>query len=171
MTTLWLFRNVGLPGWSAHLSLTLNRSADIALVAGGNRKRWIVATENMKAGDIILNSDHIGRMAGKRGPPDVCGLGGRIRWLMKFCLSVAPREGDAHPLGALPVGTLINSVESEPGRGAQYIRAAGRKKAAREGRVLHFGRPGGTHGHNSLKRRPTLGPSAEEKEDKRGKRG
>ncbi|XP_077017972.1 large ribosomal subunit protein uL2m isoform X1 [Tamandua tetradactyla] len=77
------------------------RSADIALVAGGSRKRWIIATENMQAGDIILNSDHIGRMA------------------------VAAREGDAHPLGALPVGTLINNVESEPGRGAQYIRAAG----------------------------------------------
>ena len=77
------------------------RSADIALVAGGNRKRWIIATENMKAGDTVLNSDHIGRMA------------------------VAAREGDAHPLGALPVGTLINNVESEPGRGAQYIRAAG----------------------------------------------
>ncbi|KAM5166212.1 large ribosomal subunit protein uL2m isoform 2-T2 [Callospermophilus lateralis] len=72
------------------------RSADIALVAGGSRKRWIIATENMQAGDIILNSNHIGRMA-----------------------------GDAHPLGALPVGTLINNVESEPGRGAQYIRAAG----------------------------------------------
>ncbi|XP_039087039.1 39S ribosomal protein L2, mitochondrial [Hyaena hyaena] len=77
------------------------RSADIALVAGGSRKRWIIATENMQAGDIILNSDYIGRMA------------------------VAAREGDAHPLGALPVGTLINNVESEPGRGAQYIRAAG----------------------------------------------
>ncbi|XP_075411189.1 large ribosomal subunit protein uL2m [Tenrec ecaudatus] len=77
------------------------RSADIALVAGGSRKRWIIATENMKAGDVILNSNHIGRMA------------------------VAAQEGDAHPLGALPVGTLINNVESEPGRGAQYIRAAG----------------------------------------------
>ncbi|XP_012304115.1 large ribosomal subunit protein uL2m isoform X2 [Aotus nancymaae] len=77
------------------------RSADIALVAGGSRKRWIIATENMQAGDRILNSNHIGRMA------------------------VAAREGDAHPLGALPVGTLINNVESEPGRGAQYIRAAG----------------------------------------------
>lgn len=77
------------------------RSADIALVAGGSRKRWIVATENMKAGDTILNSNHIGRMA------------------------VAAQEGDAHPLGALPVGTLVNNVESEPGRGAQYIRAAG----------------------------------------------
>ena len=48
--------------------------------------------------------------------------------LTKFCLLVAAREGDAHPLGALPVGTLINNVESEPGRGAQYIRAAGMKK-------------------------------------------
>ncbi|XP_049978748.1 large ribosomal subunit protein uL2m isoform X2 [Alexandromys fortis] len=77
------------------------RSADIALVAGGSRKRWIIATENMKAGDTILNSNHIGRMA------------------------VAAQEGNAYPLGALPVGTLINNVESEPGRGAQYIRAAG----------------------------------------------
>ena len=44
---------------------------------------------------------------------------------MKSCLLVAAQEGDAHPLGALPVGTLVNNVESEPGRGAQYIRAAG----------------------------------------------
>ncbi|KAL1772772.1 39S ribosomal protein L2, mitochondrial [Sigmodon hispidus] len=73
------------------------RSADIALVAGGSRKRWIIATENMKAGDIILNSNHLGRMA------------------------VAAQEGDARPLGALPVGTFISNVESEPGRGAQYI--------------------------------------------------
>ncbi|NXK20354.1 RM02 protein, partial [Arenaria interpres] len=39
-------------------------SADIALVAGGNRKRWIIATENMQPGDLIKNSPHIGRMAG-----------------------------------------------------------------------------------------------------------
>lgn len=44
-----------------------------------------------------------------------------------ICLLVAAREGDAHPLGALPIGTLINNLESEPGRGAQYIRAAGMK--------------------------------------------
>lgn len=47
------------------LSIILNRSADIALVAGGSRKRWIIATENMKAGDTVLNSNHIGRMAGE----------------------------------------------------------------------------------------------------------
>ncbi|KAM6270548.1 large ribosomal subunit protein uL2m isoform 1-T1 [Spheniscus humboldti] len=83
------------------------RSADIALVAGGNRKRWIIATENMQPGDIIKNSSHIGRMA------------------------VSANEGDAYPLGALPVGTLICNLESHPGKGAQYIRAAGRSAAQR----------------------------------------
>ncbi|XP_019468063.1 39S ribosomal protein L2, mitochondrial isoform X2 [Meleagris gallopavo] len=78
------------------------RSADIALVAGGNQKRWIIATENMQPGDLIKNSSHIGRMA------------------------VLAKEGDAYPLGALPVGTLICNLESHPGKGAQYIRAAER---------------------------------------------
>ncbi|XP_020652518.3 large ribosomal subunit protein uL2m [Pogona vitticeps] len=77
------------------------RSAHIALVAGGKRKRWIIATENMQAGDIIKTSGKISRM------------------------SVMAKEGDAYPLGALPIGTLINNVESHPGKGAQYIRAAG----------------------------------------------
>ncbi|XP_069395405.1 large ribosomal subunit protein uL2m [Paralichthys olivaceus] len=77
------------------------RSADIALVAGGNRKRWIVATENMQVGDVIKTSGAIGRMA------------------------VLAKEGDAHPLGALPVGTLVNNLEIQPGKGSEYIRAAG----------------------------------------------
>ncbi|XP_008638136.1 PREDICTED: 39S ribosomal protein L2, mitochondrial [Corvus brachyrhynchos] len=38
---------------------------------------------------------------------------------------VSAKEGDAYPLGALPVGTLICNLESHPGKGAQYIRAAG----------------------------------------------
>uniref|UniRef100_H2RPT8 Large ribosomal subunit protein uL2m n=2 Tax=Takifugu rubripes TaxID=31033 RepID=H2RPT8_TAKRU len=77
------------------------RSADIALVAGGNRKRWIIATENMQAEDIIKTSAVIGRMA------------------------VSAKEGDAYPLGALPVGTLVNNLEIQPGKGSEYIRAAG----------------------------------------------
>nr|XP_046257316.1 39S ribosomal protein L2, mitochondrial [Scatophagus argus]XP_046257317.1 39S ribosomal protein L2, mitochondrial [Scatophagus argus] len=77
------------------------RSADIALVAGGNRKRWIIATENMQVGDIIKSSGVIGRMA------------------------VSANEGDAYPLGALPVGTLVNNLEVQPGKGSEYIRAAG----------------------------------------------
>ncbi|KAM3606172.1 uncharacterized protein V6R79_011943 [Siganus canaliculatus] len=77
------------------------RSADIALVAGGNRKRWIIATENMQVGDVVKTSGVIGRMA------------------------VSANEGDAYPLGALPVGTLVNNLEIQPGKGSEYIRAAG----------------------------------------------
>ncbi|XP_037540794.1 39S ribosomal protein L2, mitochondrial [Nematolebias whitei] len=77
------------------------RSADIALIAGGNRKRWIIATENMQAGDLIKTSAVIGRMA------------------------VAANEGDAYPLGALPVGTLVNNLELQPMKGSEFIRAAG----------------------------------------------
>ncbi|XP_048452564.1 39S ribosomal protein L2, mitochondrial [Rhincodon typus] len=76
------------------------RSADIALLAGGSRKRWIIATENMEPGDVVKTSGQIGRMA------------------------VSANEGDAYPLGALPVGTLLNSLELYPGKGALYIRAA-----------------------------------------------
>uniref|UniRef100_A0A8C5TEJ7 Large ribosomal subunit protein uL2 n=1 Tax=Malurus cyaneus samueli TaxID=2593467 RepID=A0A8C5TEJ7_9PASS len=73
------------------------RSADIALVAGGNRKRWIIATENMQPGDSITNSPHIGRMA------------------------VSANEGDAYPLGALPCRHAdLQPVKSPPGKGAQY---------------------------------------------------
>ncbi|XP_078065058.1 large ribosomal subunit protein uL2m [Mustelus asterias] len=77
------------------------RSADIALLAGGSRKRWIIATENMEAGDIVKTSGQIGRMA------------------------VSANEGDAYPLGALPIGTLLNNLELQPRAGARYIRAAG----------------------------------------------
>lgn len=45
--------------------------------------------------------------------------------IISLCLPVSANEGDAYPLGALPVGTLICNLESHPGKGAQYIRAAG----------------------------------------------
>ena len=41
------------------------RSANLAVVAGGNRKRYIVASENMKAGDIIKTSGKISAMPGR----------------------------------------------------------------------------------------------------------
>ncbi|RCN38159.1 hypothetical protein ANCCAN_15929 [Ancylostoma caninum] len=67
-----------------------NRTSLIALVAGKEGKRWILATENMKAGDIISTSCHI-----PANP--VIGV-----------------EGNAYPVGALVAGTLINSVERFP---------------------------------------------------------
>ncbi|KAK6037263.1 Ribosomal Proteins L2, RNA binding domain protein, partial [Cooperia oncophora] len=67
-----------------------NRSSHIALVAGTEGKRWILATENMKAGDIISTTCHI-----PENP--VIGV-----------------EGNSYPVGSLVAGTLINSVERYP---------------------------------------------------------
>lgn len=42
-----------------------------------------------------------------------------------FYFAVSANEGDSYPLGALPVGTLVNNLEIQPGKGSEYIRAAG----------------------------------------------
>lgn len=78
-----------------------DRTGFIALVAHGNIKRYILATENMKIGDIIRTSCEIPR------------------------LPVKPNEGDAHPLGAFAIGTKIHNVERYPGQGGSYCHAAG----------------------------------------------
>ncbi|KAG8177878.1 hypothetical protein JTE90_004272 [Oedothorax gibbosus] len=77
------------------------RTAHIALVANGDHKRWIIASEHVKPGDIIRTSGVIPR------------------------IPVRPVEGDAYPIGALPVGTLIHNIESVPGGGGEWCRAAG----------------------------------------------
>ncbi|XP_060524794.1 large ribosomal subunit protein uL2m [Cylas formicarius] len=77
------------------------RTAFIALVAYQDKLKYILATENMKAGDIIKTSCHIPR------------------------IPVKANEGDAYPLGALPTGTKINCVEKYPGLGGFLVHAAG----------------------------------------------
>ncbi|XP_014276151.1 large ribosomal subunit protein uL2m [Halyomorpha halys] len=77
------------------------RTSHIALVAGGDKMKYYLATENMKAGDIITTTNEIPR------------------------IPVLAKEGNAHPLGALPNGTLVNNVEKYPGQGGCYIHAAG----------------------------------------------
>lgn len=77
------------------------RSAHVALVGAGDRLRYIIASENMKAGDLIRSSSHMPRNA------------------------VRANEGDAHPLAALPAGTVVHCVEKYPGTGGFYAIAAG----------------------------------------------
>ncbi|XP_072938504.1 large ribosomal subunit protein uL2m [Epargyreus clarus] len=77
------------------------RTAHIALVAVGDKLKYILATENMKAGDIIKTSRHLPR------------------------IPVRANEGDAYVLGALPTGTIVHCIERDPGRGGLYIHAAG----------------------------------------------
>jgi len=78
-----------------------NRSARIALVASGERKRYVIATHNMAPGMFIQSSRLL-----TRSP-------------------VKPVDGDAYPLGSLPVGTLVSCVEKIPGEGGMLARAAG----------------------------------------------
>uniref|UniRef100_A0A915PJN9 Ribosomal protein L2 C-terminal domain-containing protein n=1 Tax=Setaria digitata TaxID=48799 RepID=A0A915PJN9_9BILA len=67
-----------------------NRTCLIALVAGWEGKRWILATENMIAGQIISTTCYI-----PESPQE-------------------GKEGNAYPLGALAPGSLVNSVEKFP---------------------------------------------------------
>ncbi|KRX85308.1 39S ribosomal protein L2, mitochondrial [Trichinella sp. T6] len=67
------------------------QTAFIALVAGTRGRRWILATENMKAGDVIKTSCHLPRIL------------------------IKAEEGDSWPVGALVPGTVVNSVELYPG--------------------------------------------------------
>ncbi|GAB1609801.1 39S ribosomal protein L2, mitochondrial-like [Argonauta hians] len=77
------------------------RSADIAVVASGEHKRFIIASQNMKVGDLIKTSRHIPRM------------------------TVRANEGDSYPLGALPIGSLVHNVEIYPDNYGKMARAAG----------------------------------------------
>ncbi|XP_022218185.1 39S ribosomal protein L2, mitochondrial [Drosophila obscura] len=77
------------------------RTAKVALVAVGDELKYILATENMKAGDVLKTSRVIPR------------------------IPVRPNEGDAYPLGAMPVGTRIHCLEKNPGQQCHLIHAAG----------------------------------------------
>lgn len=77
------------------------RTAKVALVVVGDEMKYILATENMKPGDIIKTGKFIPR------------------------IPVRANEGDAYPLGALPIGTMVHCVEKYPGVGFHYCTAAG----------------------------------------------
>lgn len=77
------------------------RTANVALVGCGSELYYILATENMKAGDILRTHRGI--------PPN----------------NVRASEGDAYPLGALPIGTIVHCIEKYPGLGGFLIHAAG----------------------------------------------
>ncbi|XP_046824967.1 39S ribosomal protein L2, mitochondrial [Vespa crabro] len=77
------------------------RTSFVALVGSGDELKYILATEKMKPGDIIKTHKGI-----PRNP-------------------VRANEGDAYPLGALPMGTIVNCVEKYPGLGGSFIHSAG----------------------------------------------
>ena len=79
------------------------RSARIALVAGNgiNQRKLILAPHELQVGDIITSS---------RDKPESLAM---------------MKPGDAYPLQYLPLGTMVHSIEKEPGTGGCICRAAG----------------------------------------------
>lgn len=74
-----------------------NRTAFIALVKyQDNEIAYIIAPQRMKVGDVVIAGDKA----------DI-------------------KPGNAMPLGAIPVGTVIHNIELKPGAGAKVARSAG----------------------------------------------
>ena len=87
----------GIAGNVSTIEYDPNRSANIALITyADGEKRYIVAPDGLKVGDVIYS-----------GPDaDI-------------------QTGNALPLANIPVGTIIHCVELKPGKGAQLARSAG----------------------------------------------
>ncbi len=74
-----------------------NRTAYIALLSDENgKKSYVLATDGIKVGDVLY-----------AGP------------------NADIKPGNVLPIASIPVGTMINSIELYPGRGAQLVRSAG----------------------------------------------
>jgi large subunit ribosomal protein L2 len=74
-----------------------NRSANIALLTYlDGEKRYIIAPEGLKVGDVVESGENA----------DI-------------------KPGNALPIKNIPVGTVIHNIELKPGKGAQLVRAAG----------------------------------------------
>ena len=87
----------GVKGKVASIEYDPNRSANIALINYfDGEKRYIIAPLNLKVGDVIES-----------------GVNADIK------------VGNALPLENIPVGTLVHSIELNPGAGAKLARSAG----------------------------------------------
>ena len=107
----------GIPAKVATIEYDPNRTANIALLNyADGEKRYIIAPLGLKVGDTVMS-----------GPEaDI-------------------KPGNALPLSAIPVGTMIHNIEMKPGKGAQLVRSAGNaaQLMAKEGRYAQVRLPSG----------------------------
>ena len=107
----------GVPARVAAIEYDPNRSAYIALLHYvDGEKRYILAPNRLRVGMTVMS-----------------GVGSDIT------------VGNAMPLAAMPVGTLVHNVELQPGRGAQLGRSAGAgiQLMAKEGDMATLRLPSG----------------------------
>jgi large subunit ribosomal protein L2 len=94
-----------------------NRSARIALVQyEDGEKRYIIAPEGITVGQTVVSG-----------------------------AAVAPEVGNALPLSAIPLGTIVHNIEIRPGGGGSMARSAGTyaQLLARDGRYATLKMPSG----------------------------
>jgi len=85
------------PATVQHLEYDPNRTSFIALIKYRDGElAYIIAPQRLAAGDVVIAGDRV----------DV-------------------KPGNAMPLAAMPVGTIVHNIEMKPGKGGQIARAAG----------------------------------------------
>lgn len=110
-------RKDGIPGKVSTIEYDPNRTCRIALISyADGEKRYILAHEGIKVGDIIEN-----------GPSS----------------DIMP--GNCMPLRSIPLGSTISHIELKPGKGAQVARSAGTSAqlAGKEGKYALVNMPSG----------------------------
>ena len=122
---------VDMPASVLRLEYDPNRSAFIALVQyEDGEKRYILAPVGIGAGDTVVSS-----------------------------ASADIKPGNCLPLENIPVGTVIHNIELYPGRGAQFVRAAGvaAQLMAKEGGMATIRMPSGEMRKVRMDCRATIG--------------
>ncbi len=113
----WRREKDGVPATVAAIEYDPNRTARIALLHyRDGEKRYILAPVGVNVGDTLLSGD-----------------------------AVDIRPGNTLPIRAIPVGTVIHNVETQPGSGGQMIRSAGSfgQLMAKEGAYAQIRLPSG----------------------------
>ena len=121
----------GIPATVKTIEYDPNRTANIALlVYADGEKKYILAPVGIKVGDKILS-----------------GAGADIK------------PGNALPIEAIPVGTMIHNIELQPGKGGQLVRAAGMSAQlmAKEGKYAQVKMPSGEMRLILVKCKATIG--------------
>ena len=120
-----------IPAKVASIQYDPNRSANIALLYyADGEKRYILAPLGLSVGDTVVSGDEV----------DI-------------------KVGNALPLSAIPVGTMVHNIELQPGKGGQIARAAGNSAQlmAKEGRYATLRMPSGEMRYVLARCRATVG--------------
>ena len=136
-----------IPAKVAHIEYDPNRSARIALLHyADGEKRYVLASEGVNQGDVIMNGDKA-----------------------EF------KPGNCMALARIPVGMTIHAIELIPQQGAALVRSAGQSAILRskEGEHAQVKLPSGEVRLVNLKCRATIGvvSNSEHQKKKLGKAG